>query len=149
MLPCRRGRPANDTSIHSACSRSFNATSANASFFAKIAELISFFSAFSAGPATFFSSGVILPSSRIFKDTSPFLPTAATRTFSSADSSLAPEINSKYFCVRSFMVIALNLSRTVTIRLSVEYKVPWKSNPLHSAPLFASTIPKQNRLLCS
>ena len=101
-----------ETSSHSFCSLSFNAASESADFFADNAELISSFKAFNAGPAIWRSSGDILPSSRIFKLTSPFLPTAAIRTFSKDVSSTASETAFKYLDFKAFkasMVMSLLL----------------------------------------
>ena len=101
MVPCPRPRDGRVTSNHSLCKRSFSAASARAAFFAARALLISSFRAFNAGPATWRSSGVILPNSRIFRLTSPFLPTAARRVSSSAASSAAFEMASRYFWRKS------------------------------------------------
>ena len=65
--------------------------------------MISSFSALSFGPATWRSSALILPNSRICRETSPFLPTAATRRSSSAVSSAAEAMAFRYFSRRSSM----------------------------------------------
>ena len=110
IVPCLRSRAGSVTSSHSDRSLSSKAASASASFFAERAALISSFRALSAGPAVLRSSGVILPSSRIFRLTSPFLPTARTRSSSSVASSAAPAIASRYFCLRSSIRTPLELS---------------------------------------
>ena len=104
-LPWRCGRDGRVTSSHSSRRRASSAASASPAFLAASAELSSSFRAFNAGPATWRSSGVILPSSRIFRLTSPFLPTAATRIASSAASSPAPAICSRYFAFRSSIAV--------------------------------------------
>ena len=106
IVPWPRLRDGKVTSSHSLRRRSSSAASARPAFLAFKAELISSFSAFSFGPATWRSSGVILPSSRIFKETSPFLPTAAMRKSSSAASSVTFAIASIYFCLSASIGIS-------------------------------------------
>ncbi len=89
IVPCGRCRGGSVTSSHSVFNRSSSAASSSAARRADSAELISPFSALSRGPASCRSSGVIRPSSRMARDTSPFLPTARTRTSSSVASSAA------------------------------------------------------------
>ena len=101
MVPRGRGRPGSVTSSHSARSRSSSAASASAARLARRAASSSSFRPLSAGPAVWRSSGDISPSSRIFRLTSPFLPSAARRRSSSAASSAAAAMPDRYFAFRS------------------------------------------------
>ena len=77
------------TSTVSVVSRASSAAAASASLAAAIAAVTRSFRPLIAGPCTLRSSGVIAPSVLSSADTEPLLPSAATRTASSAASSLA------------------------------------------------------------
>ena len=96
MVPCGRGRPGSVTSSHSPASRASSAASSSDALRARRAVSISSRRAFSALPVVWRSSGLILPSSRIFRLISPFLPSAARRTSSMVAGSAASLMRSSH-----------------------------------------------------
>ncbi len=112
MVPCGRGRPGRVTSSHSPLSRSSSAASSSASLRARRLASISSLRRFSSAPRVWRSSGVIRPSSFINPLISPFLPSAASRTSSSAAGSVASTTRASQVLRRvsvSFMLGASSL----------------------------------------
>ncbi len=96
IVPRGRGRAGSVTSSHSDRSRSSSAASARPDLRARRAASISSFSTFRLAPAALRASGSILPRVAIRALISPFLPRAAMRTASSADSSAAAATAARY-----------------------------------------------------
>ena len=90
--PCGSGRTGRVTSTVSEARAASSALASRSALRASRASLRRVLRPLSAGPITWRSSGLILPSSRIISETEPFLPRADTRTASSAASSAAPSI---------------------------------------------------------
>ena len=129
--PSATGRAASVTSAHSPATRAASAASPSRAFAAASAAPSSSFSAFSAGPAACRSSGLIAPSPRISSDTSPFLPSAATRTASSPASSPAAAISPRYRSLRPAIPSMIPRPRRISPRALTQSFPFWQ---VHAPP---------------